>query len=292
MTSRVKIKNLIRDLEVIERECLPDSMRKNDDGEGGQNQSNVDAFTAAKRDLGNLLKELEEGIMERDKVVEEFGRCQKSVELRTANEKLLGSCTSKYEDLKSIYEKEASKKKPKYSEEQLKAMGEFVQLAGEEMQSLENAHNKRGKEKKQTFARDLRDQRAADRAVQVELARNEGREIEPQQNQPVSAQTQAFLEQKAEHDLEFGKDQDDILQGVIRLRLLAEQIGNELDAQDLMINDIDKEMDTLVDKFKVSNKQLKALVRDSGGTSRWCVLLFLFIILIALVGYMFNLISF
>jgi t-SNARE complex subunit (syntaxin) len=123
-------------------------------------------------------------------------------------------------------------------------------------------------------------------------ARKEGREPEPEAQQPISAQTQAFLERKAEHDLEFGKAQEEMLDGVKRLNQLAQGIGNELDAQELMITDIDKQMDKVNDKFKVSNKQLKKLVRDTGGTSRWCVLLFLFVILIALVGYMFNLITF
>jgi len=292
MASKVRIKNIIRDLEEIERECLPDSMRKTEGADGGQNPTNLDAYGATKRDLQNFLKELEEGIAERDKVLEEFGRCQKAIELRTANDKLLETCKSKYKELQGIYEKEASKKKPKYTPEDLESMGNLVKLFGDEIEDLENAHNKRGKEKKQTFARDLKDQRMADRDAKVAEAKREGREIEPEQAQPISAQTQAFMERKAEHDLQFGKAQDEILDGVKRLRNIADGMNNELDAQDLMINDIEKQMDKVNDKFKVSNKQLKALVRETGGTSRWCVLLFLFVILIALVGYMFNLFTF
>jgi len=292
MASKVRIKNMIRDLEEIERECLPDSMRKTEGADGGLNPSNMDAFAATKRDLQNFLKELEDGINERDKVLEEFGRCQKAIELRTANDKLLETCKSKYKELQAIYEKEASKKKPKYTPEDLESMGNLVKLFGEEIEDLENGHNKRGKEKKQTFARDLNDQRKAEKAEKAAEAKREGREPEPEQAQPISAQTQAFLERKAEHDLEFNKAQDEMLDGVKRIRGIAEGIGNELEAQELMINDIDKQMDKVNDKFKVSNKQLKALVRATGGTSRWCVLLFLFIILIALIGYMFNLFTF
>jgi hypothetical protein len=162
MASKVRIKNMIKDLEEIERECLPDSMRNPQGAEGGQNETNLDAFGAVKRDLQNFLKELEAGIAERDKVLEEFGRCQKAIELRTENDKLLERCKGKYKELQGIHEKEAAKKKPKYTPEDLESMGNLVKLFGEEMDDLENAHNKRGKEKKQTFARDLRDQRLAD----------------------------------------------------------------------------------------------------------------------------------
>jgi len=289
MASKVRIKNMIRDLEEIERECLPDSMRKTEGADGGQNPTNMDAFAATKRDLQNFLKELEDGINERDKVLEEFGRCQKAIELRTANDKLLETCKKKYNELQGIYEKEASKKKPKYTPEDLESMGNLVKLFGEEIEDLENGHNKRGKEKKQTFARDLQGQRMAEKAERADEAKRQGRDPEPEQAQPMSAQTPAFMERKAESDVQFAKAETEMLEGVIRLHGIADGIGNELQAQELIIEDIDKQMDKVNDKFKVSNKQLKALVRATGGTSRWCVLLFLFIILIALIGYMFNL---
>lgn len=195
---------------------------------------------------------------------------------------------------------------PKYTPEDLDSMKNLVTLYGDEIVELERAHNNRGKEKKQDFARNMRDQRRAERIfsyseILISLiigdaadsqARAEGRPPEVGRPQPVTAQTQAFLERKAEHDLEFAKAEDEMLEGARRLRGIAEGINTELEAQEMIINDIEKQMDKVDSKFKVSNKALKKLVRETGGTSRWCVILVLFLILLGLVGYMFNLFSF
>lgn len=109
MANKVKLKNMIRDLEQIERECLPESMRQGDKVEGDNQQ--LDAFGAAKRDLMNFLKDLEEGIKERESILAEFGRCQKAIEIKSANDKLLDSAKKKHKELTIAYEKEAGKKK-------------------------------------------------------------------------------------------------------------------------------------------------------------------------------------
>jgi hypothetical protein len=277
---------MIAELEVIEKECLPDSMRQND--KGNSPNEKLDAFVATRRDLGLMMKELEDGIKERDAVFEEFGRCAKVVELKSANDRMLERVKEKHKELTTIYEKEASKRKSKYTPEDLDSMKNIVSLFGEEITDLENDHNKRKKEVKEDFARKLRDQRKAEREKLMQEAKAAGKELDPVKAEPLSAQTMAFLEKKAEHDIKFQEKEEEMYQGVVRLRGIAEGINTEIQAQEVMLNDIEKQMDKVDQKFKVSNKMLKKFVKESGGGTRWCVLIFLFLVFLALVGYMFN----
>jgi hypothetical protein len=57
-----------------------------------------------------------------------------------------------------------------------------------------------------------------------------------------------------------------------------------------MMEDIDQQMDKVSSRLKVSNKRLKQLVAETGGTARYCYLLTTLIILLALVGYIVNLV--
>lgn len=286
MASRYKIRVLIQDLEQIERECLPESQRVNETAASGA--KDLDAFKIAKRNLTNFTKELEEGIEEREKVIEEFGRCPRAVELRQRNEALMKSVDAEYTNLKKAYEKEASKRKNKMSEEDKESLKTLVELFGERISDLKDRAAGRQKEKKLDFARNLMVSRAEEREREMKEL---GKKFpDPKETGPLSQQTQEFLTRKEAHDADFDRKLDHIQGGIQRVGNIARDIGNELDVQEKMMEDIDTHMDAVDAKFRANNRQLKRLVAQSGGNSRICILMTLLLVLFALVAYIFNIV--
>ena len=78
---------------------------------------------------------------------------------------------------------------------------------------------------------------------------------------------------------------DQIHGGVRDRHEIALNMNEELATQEIMMNEIDKKVDILQEKFKLTNQRMKTLLAESVGASRWCSL-----IIGALVGYIFNLV--
>jgi len=107
---------------------------------------------------------------------------------------------------------------------------------------------------------------------------------------PMSSQVQAFMEEKDQAI----KDQDNILteinKGLDDLLHMAEDINKTLKVQDAMLDELGNKIDNNIEAFKTANLKLKHLLKESGGLSRWCPIIICFIILLALVGYIYSII--
>jgi len=107
----------------------------------------------------------------------------------------------------------------------------------------------------------------------------------------MSAQVQAFMEEK---DTAI-KEQDEILKeinkGLDDLLHMAEDINKTLKVQDAMLDELGEKIDNNIEAFKTANLKLKHLLKESGGLSRWCPILICFIILLALVGYIYSIVK-
>ena len=88
------------------------------------------------------------------------------------------------------------------------------------------------------------------------------------------------------------RPQDKILEEISRglddLRELATEANKQLTVQGAMLQQVDEQMDSTINQFKVANKRLKDILEASGGMSRWCPMLICAIFLLALVGYIFG----
>jgi len=104
----------------------------------------------------------------------------------------------------------------------------------------------------------------------------------------LTAQQQAFIQESVERDQLLDQKLDVILQGVKQLGMIAYDINEELVKQDVMLDEIEQKMDKLQDKLETRNEQMKKLLEASGGAQRWCPILILFVIFIALCGYIYN----
>lgn len=281
MASASKIRGLIRELESIEKECLPQGQINPGAVDGGVS---VSPFEAAKESLVLTLQELDEGVAERTRVLEEQGRGQKAIELRHLNQKLLEKAKHDYEDLKRIHAKEVGKTgfiKSKYTAEELARWEEFMGIFAEKINAIETEHMSRAnKGKRNDAARRMQAERAERNANGGGAARGGGGQA--------SEQTQAFLNQVQEHDQKFDLMAAEILSGVQKLRAQAEDINVELDVQDKQIEELDEVMDMVENKFIRNNKQMKELLEKTGGSANWCFRITLFVVFMGLIAYMLN----
>jgi len=70
--------------------------------------------------------------------------------------------------------------------------------------------------------------------------------------------------------------------------MMATDINQELDKQNAMLDEVEHKIDNVTDKLVSRNAQMKKILEDSGGIQRWCPVLILLIILLALLGYIYT----
>lgn len=81
----------------------------------------------------------------------------------------------------------------------------------------------------------------------------------------------------------------EISAGLDELKELATEASKQLTIQKAMLDQVDDKMDTTMRQFKTANARLKSLLEESGGMSRWCPILLIAVVVLALVGYIFHL---
>ena len=106
--------------------------------------------------------------------------------------------------------------------------------------------------------------------------------------QPLTAKQQQFIQESIERDKILDEKLDVIKQGVMQLGQIASDINEELDRQDVMLDEVGNKIDKVTEKLEARNKQMKKILDATGGAQRWCPLIILFIILIALVGFIYQ----
>jgi hypothetical protein len=133
MSRKVKVNGMIKDLEAIEKACLLEGNEKEK-----KDEKNLDDFAVIRRDLGLFIQQLDEGIKLRAVAESEIDRI-KSIQIKHDNEKLLGKIKEKHAALTKAYDKEAlksSKKKSRYTLEEIETMKNLVDLFREEIADL------------------------------------------------------------------------------------------------------------------------------------------------------------
>jgi len=278
MANKFLVKGLIRDLEKIEHECIPSAAG------GGDNKgesSSTDPFQMLKKTLTLNLKELQDGVKEYEELREQ-GRSKKVIELKSNNTRLLEQCKEEFNELKKLYDKETRKRKKAYNDEELEGMKQYVDLFSETIKELDDLHNNRKKETTPNYARKMIEERKKQREKLDEKFDAPAKEV------VLSDGTKAFIQRKEDFIRDNDQKLDQIYDGVVGLKNIAADINQELKVQDVMLNDLENNIDRVTDKYKASNKRIKKLIEASGGTSRWCVLLILFPVLLGLFAYMVN----
>eukprot|EP00483_Globobulimina_turgida_P012265 UN12287 len=105
---------------------------------------------------------------------------------------------------------------------------------------------------------------------------------------PLTTKQKIFIQESYEKDALLDAKLDQIQHGVIVLGKIAQDINHELDAQEVMLGELDEKMDHVTDKIEHRNEEIQKLLESSGGATRWCPVLILCVILMACMGYIYN----
>jgi len=250
-----KLDHMLKDLRDMQAELLPnetsDKMK--------EDLKNMDAFGKKKVGLNAKLKDCRDGINRLDEAKRTLAvgqRDQDVIKITAENRNLLKEATTMWTELKEIYVQDENKSGKTKEKEQRE----------ERRKKRDKRRRGRKGEEKDDELDDFKD------------------------TQPMSAQVQAFMEEKdqaiKEQDLiltEINKGLDDLLH-------MAEDINKTLKVQDAMLDELGQKIDNNIEAFKTANLKLKHLLKESGGLSRWCPMLICLIILLALLGYIYSMV--
>lgn len=105
---------------------------------------------------------------------------------------------------------------------------------------------------------------------------------------PLTGKQQAFIQMSIQRDKVLDEKLEIIKMGVRQLGVIGQDINIELEKHEEMLKQVGDKMNDVQDKIENRNKQLKDLLKKSGGMTRWCPVFILFIILLACLGYIYN----
>ena len=108
---------------------------------------------------------------------------------------------------------------------------------------------------------------------------------------PQRQRQRQFVEDSIAGDNEFDEKLDRIMDGVDEISQLAQGLHIELDRQNVMLNQVDRGFNRAYVKLKERNKRMKQILETTGGARRWCCIIFLFLILLSLIGYIYHVLA-
>lgn len=83
---------------------------------------------------------------------------------------------------------------------------------------------------------------------------------------------------------------EDIEKCVDELKHLSLSINRGLQVQGDMLNRAEHKMDGNINKLATANTRLQRVLEENGGVTRWCSLLVCLVVLLALVGYILQIV--
>jgi len=105
---------------------------------------------------------------------------------------------------------------------------------------------------------------------------------------PLTAQQQQFIEESIERDQMLDQKLNVILRGVKQLGMIAYDVNEEVEKQNVMLDEMGHKIDKLHGTLETRNGQLVKILRASGGAQRWIPVVILFVILLAMCGIIYN----
>ena len=101
---------------------------------------------------------------------------------------------------------------------------------------------------------------------------------------------QSFLQIK-KNDQELDQELEMVHQGAKRLGVMATEMNTELKIQRAMIDETKAKAEDVNEHLLQVNKKMKRALDQSGGASKMCINIICLIILLSVVGYIYNLVG-
>lgn len=308
MADPKKVGHMLTDLKKIKHTLVPDA---DDDALSGEEMKNMDKFQKKKREVNVLLKKIREDTSKLTELRRRLGPDTRDVNcmrLLNDNNKALKTASVMWKDLKAICSEDQRKRAKKLGEKELSDRNKQIQLLGQELcdltqqnsrvkasapqnpDQLDEATSGRSRTQKQRQERterlNKRKQRRAGRtkngAIELDDDAFEGAA-------PMSQQEQQFMDQVQANVADQNEMLDEISKGLEELKELSLDMNKTLTVQNEKIKEVGDEMEKTIDAFKSANSKLKDMLDENGGMTRWCPTLVCGCLLLALIGYMFNL---
>ena len=278
------IDSWIQDIETIEVACKGTKGRSDAD-------SKLDDFQRYKLDLNDKLSVLKQDISTKKGIEDRVGTNAESIKLKSKIKRNLDDARRIQIKLDLAY-KEAQRDfdngDSDMTVEEIRSRQELAELMAQDLEFVQNEFDP--KETAQVddsggfkLAYRGRERRREKRAT----AKDRG--LVASEPQPLTAKQQAFIQESIERDRELDEKLSQIQAGVKMLGAIAGDINHELDVQKTMLEEVDNKMVNVTDKLETRNEEIKLLLEQSGGAGRWCPALVLCIILMACIGYIYNL---
>ena len=84
---------------------------------------------------------------------------------------------------------------------------------------------------------------------------------------------------------------DLISSGLDELKNLADSMNKDLNAHSTLLEEVKVNLDGQTSNMKTANERLEEVLERTGGVTRWCPRIIGLIILLALAGYLFQLLN-
>ena len=298
-----KLKVMLEDLNAMRAELLPDEKEKARQEE----MKTFDDFQRKKHALNLLLTDIRTDVERLNEIRKKLGKDERdttTIRLQSDNSDRLRQALELFNEVKRQLEKDAAKTgRKKLDEKELADRRHLVILIGEDIKDLTQSNARvrvplnEDEEAMQAriTRRQAKDQEAKERRERSRKSRRlrkgeSGIDEDDfaSASPPMSEQEQAFEEKVALNMEAQDKMLAEISAGLDELKELATEAGKQLTIQKAMLDQVDDKMDTTMRQFKTANARLKNLLEESGGMSRWCPLLLIAVVILALLGYIFN----
>ena len=294
---------MLDDLNQIRQELLPDDKEK----KAQEEMKTFDDFQRKKHALNTLLTDVRTDVERLNELRNKLGKDERdttTIRLQSDNSDRLKEAYELFNELKQQLSKDADKTgRKKIDEKELADRRHLIILLGEDIKDLSTQN---GRIRLPTGD--------DDEVVQQRIARRQAKDMEARERRersrknrklkkgesgideedfqsvagPSNDMEMAFEEKVAVNMAEQDKMLLEISAGLDELKELATEASKQLTIQKAMLDQVDDKMDTTMRQFKTANARLKSLLEESGGMSRWCPILLIAIVILALVGYIFH----
>jgi len=300
-----KLAVMIRDLQQIEKDMgsAEENIKRQEEMKG------FDDFQRSKHELNVFLADLQKDMNVLDEMKKNAVDGQRDInqiKLMGENSKKLKKGTEMWNELKKLFAADQLKfEKGKLKGMEAKEMEDrkkALQIMGDEIVTLANRNSRVRAvtttldptlQQKREARRDRKRERQRERKSRRKRGKSTGDDDDKEEDElddmkPASQEEQEFMKKHDENVEEQNELLDEIEKGMDELKQIAISINKNFHVQDAMLKEAEEKIDRNIEKVKNANQRLAEIVEASGGMSRWCPILICLIILVALVGYIFN----
>lgn len=280
MATIVSMTALMNELKAIQTECNGADASKPE-----EKKRNADSFLALKEDLHVLLDTLDRNVDEKNAIVEQHGSNNRSIKLGQQNRKDLETAKKMWNELHQMNLK--ASEKGKMDSEELSQRTVALEILKKQIYEIELKHaRQKAPEANDLARRELALRRA--QAAAADKAKGGKGSSTVDEPQPLAPEEDMYMSQTQAHiDVQDVK-LDSILKGVKTIHNIADAQAQEMQVQDKILDATESKIDRVTAQLKTTNKSLQELLEKTGGAAKWCPIIILIVIFIALIGYIYN----